>query len=204
MEVEVLMKRMVELQQQQEEEECTQEEMVTRFERERSESIPTGRDEDGRKPVPLWLPYSERHIMIRLNSYVNTCRGQVCLHLCWVLCSVCVSTSSSQSPPWWLCISVPLSPILHSDLGWHLFTHHNLFILFVLSGGAGSSAWRCAASGGGSRVQIRGLRPQRRAVTAHHESPGRVQHMIRFLTHIPSNTFILFTVCNAWNACSVS
>lgn len=41
MEVEVLMKRMVELQQQQEEE-CTQEEMVTRFERERSESIPTG------------------------------------------------------------------------------------------------------------------------------------------------------------------
>ncbi len=36
------MKRMVELQQQQEEEECTQEEMVTRFERERSESIPTG------------------------------------------------------------------------------------------------------------------------------------------------------------------
>ncbi|TMS18379.1 Sestrin-3 [Larimichthys crocea] len=40
MEVEVLMKRMVELQQQQEEEECTQEEMVTRFERERSESIP--------------------------------------------------------------------------------------------------------------------------------------------------------------------
>lgn len=42
MEVEVLMKRMVELQQQQEEKECTQEEMVTRFERERSESIPTG------------------------------------------------------------------------------------------------------------------------------------------------------------------
>lgn len=42
MEVEVLMKRMVELQQQQEEEECSQEEMVTRFERERSESIPTG------------------------------------------------------------------------------------------------------------------------------------------------------------------
>uniref|UniRef100_H3DHW4 Matrilin 1 n=1 Tax=Tetraodon nigroviridis TaxID=99883 RepID=H3DHW4_TETNG len=41
MEVEVLMKRMVELQQQQEEEECTQEEMVTRFERQRSESIPT-------------------------------------------------------------------------------------------------------------------------------------------------------------------
>ncbi|XP_017275801.1 sestrin-2 [Kryptolebias marmoratus] len=40
-EVEVLLKRMVELQQQQEEEECTQEEMVTRFERERSESIPT-------------------------------------------------------------------------------------------------------------------------------------------------------------------
>ncbi|XP_029369750.1 sestrin-2 [Echeneis naucrates] len=40
MEVEVLMKRMVELQQQQEED-CTQEEMVTRFERERSESIPT-------------------------------------------------------------------------------------------------------------------------------------------------------------------
>ncbi|XP_068188549.1 sestrin-2 isoform X2 [Antennarius striatus] len=40
MEVEVLMKRMAELQQQQEEE-CTQEEMVTRFERERSESIPT-------------------------------------------------------------------------------------------------------------------------------------------------------------------
>lgn len=39
MEVEVLMQRMVELQQQ--EEECTQEEMVTRFERERSESIPT-------------------------------------------------------------------------------------------------------------------------------------------------------------------
>ncbi|XP_047238803.1 sestrin-2 isoform X2 [Girardinichthys multiradiatus] len=38
-EVEVLMKRMVELQQQ--EEEYTQEEMVTRFERERSESIPT-------------------------------------------------------------------------------------------------------------------------------------------------------------------
>lgn len=34
------MKRMVELQQQ--EEECTQEEMVTRFEKERSESIPTG------------------------------------------------------------------------------------------------------------------------------------------------------------------
>lgn len=42
MEVEVLMKRMAELQQQQEEEECSQEEMVTRFERERSESIPTG------------------------------------------------------------------------------------------------------------------------------------------------------------------
>ncbi|XP_056439047.1 sestrin-2 [Gadus chalcogrammus] len=39
MEVEVLMKRMVELQEQ--EEECTQEEMLTRFERERSESIPT-------------------------------------------------------------------------------------------------------------------------------------------------------------------
>ncbi|XP_038822819.1 sestrin-2 [Salvelinus namaycush] len=39
-EVEVLMKRMVELQQQ--EEECSQEEMITRFERERSESIPTG------------------------------------------------------------------------------------------------------------------------------------------------------------------
>lgn len=46
MEVEVLMKRMVQLQQQQqlEEEECTQEEMVTRFERQRSESIPTGTD----------------------------------------------------------------------------------------------------------------------------------------------------------------
>lgn len=42
MEVEVLMKRMVELQQQ--EEEYTQEEMATRFERERSESIPTGTD----------------------------------------------------------------------------------------------------------------------------------------------------------------
>lgn len=41
------MKRMVELQQQ--EEECTQEEMVTRFERERSESIPTGTD------VPAYL-----------------------------------------------------------------------------------------------------------------------------------------------------
>uniref|UniRef100_A0A3B3ZRQ9 Uncharacterized protein n=1 Tax=Periophthalmus magnuspinnatus TaxID=409849 RepID=A0A3B3ZRQ9_9GOBI len=39
MEVEVLMKRMVELQQQ--EEECTQEEIITRFERERTESIPT-------------------------------------------------------------------------------------------------------------------------------------------------------------------
>ncbi|XP_072303623.1 sestrin-2 isoform X2 [Eucyclogobius newberryi] len=39
MEVEVLMKRMVELQQQ--EEECSQEEIITRFERERSESIPT-------------------------------------------------------------------------------------------------------------------------------------------------------------------
>ncbi|KAG7255684.1 hypothetical protein CRUP_021923, partial [Coryphaenoides rupestris] len=39
MEVEVLMKRMAELQEQ--EEECTQEEMLTRFERERSESIPT-------------------------------------------------------------------------------------------------------------------------------------------------------------------
>ncbi|XP_041759373.1 sestrin-2 isoform X1 [Coregonus clupeaformis] len=39
MEVEVLMKRMVELQQQ--EEECSPEEMITRFERERSESIPT-------------------------------------------------------------------------------------------------------------------------------------------------------------------
>lgn len=47
MEVEVLMKRMVELQQQQEEEEeCTQEEMVTRFERQRSESIPTGTNMD--------------------------------------------------------------------------------------------------------------------------------------------------------------
>lgn len=46
MEVEVLMKRMVELQQQQEEEECSQEEMVTRFERERSESIPTGAEDD--------------------------------------------------------------------------------------------------------------------------------------------------------------
>lgn len=45
MEVEVLMKRMVELQQQ-EEEECTQEEMVTRFERQRSESIPTGTNID--------------------------------------------------------------------------------------------------------------------------------------------------------------
>lgn len=42
MEVEALMKRMVALQLQQQEEECTQEEMVTRFERERSESIPTG------------------------------------------------------------------------------------------------------------------------------------------------------------------
>lgn len=41
MEVEVLMQRMVALQQQ--EEECTQEEMVTRFERERSESIPTSK-----------------------------------------------------------------------------------------------------------------------------------------------------------------
>ncbi|CAG5891573.1 unnamed protein product [Menidia menidia] len=50
-EVEVLMKRMVELQQQQEEEECTQEEMVTRFERERSESIPTGT-----KPPPQTGP----------------------------------------------------------------------------------------------------------------------------------------------------
>ncbi|XP_034016854.1 sestrin-2 isoform X2 [Thalassophryne amazonica] len=40
-EVEMLMKKMVELQKQQEEEECSQEEMVTRFERERSESIPT-------------------------------------------------------------------------------------------------------------------------------------------------------------------
>ncbi|KAM6959344.1 sestrin-2 [Aplochiton taeniatus] len=39
MEVELLMRRMVELQQQ--EEECSQEEMLTRFERERSESIPT-------------------------------------------------------------------------------------------------------------------------------------------------------------------
>lgn len=56
MEVEVLMKRMVELQQQQEEE-CTQEEMVTRFERERSESIPTG---------------------------TNMTRGmQTCIHLIW-------------------------------------------------------------------------------------------------------------------------
>ena len=56
MEVEVLMKRMVELQQQQEEE-CTQEEMVTRFERERSESIPTGTHmaTDGARVCPLSL-----------------------------------------------------------------------------------------------------------------------------------------------------
>lgn len=67
MEVEVLMKRMVELQQQQEEEECTQEEMVTRFERERSESIPTGRDGSGQdrlnnrrqSEITLWLFFFE-------------------------------------------------------------------------------------------------------------------------------------------------
>lgn len=51
MEVEVLMKRMVELQQQ--EEECTQEEMLTRFERERSESIPTGIHSSLRAFIPV-------------------------------------------------------------------------------------------------------------------------------------------------------
>lgn len=54
MEVEVLMKRMAELQQQQEEEEeCSQEEMVTRFERERSESIPTGTHTRHRRATSL-------------------------------------------------------------------------------------------------------------------------------------------------------
>lgn len=56
MEVEVLMKRMVELQQQQEEEEeCTQEEMVTRFERQRSESIPTGTNKFLSRPFFLFI-----------------------------------------------------------------------------------------------------------------------------------------------------
>lgn len=56
MEVEVLMKRMAELQQQQEEEEeCSQEEMVTRFERERSESIPTGTHTRHRRLLCVWV-----------------------------------------------------------------------------------------------------------------------------------------------------
>lgn len=55
------MKRMVELQQQQEEEECTQEEMVTRFERERSESIPTG------KQIPVY------HVQRTFIHLADTC-----------------------------------------------------------------------------------------------------------------------------------
>ena len=58
--MEVLLRRMEELQQQVEEE-CSQEELITRFERERSESIPTGmaglsvtqtRTYDGRRTRP--------------------------------------------------------------------------------------------------------------------------------------------------------
>lgn len=120
MEVEVLMKRMVELQQQQEEEECTQEEMVTRFERERSESIPTGTQ------IPFY------HVQ----------------HAVYHLADICLLTPSS-----WL---------------------------FVFSGGAGSTAGTGAASGGGSRVQIRGLCPQRRAGAAHHESPGSLERLLIF------------------------
>lgn len=118
-EVEVLMKRMVELQQQ---EECTQEEMVTRFERERSESIPT-------------------------------------------------STNMS------------VHPMHHSrhSLGWHLFNHYFLFVVCLLSGGAESTTWAGVASGGGSRVQIWGLCPQRRAGATHHESPGSLEFKFKLI-----------------------
>lgn len=70
MEVEVLMKRMVELQQQQqEEEECTQEEMVTRFERQRSESIPTGTNMD--TVVSCLQKFLSRHFCTRHISFSN-------------------------------------------------------------------------------------------------------------------------------------
>lgn len=149
MEVEVLMKRMVELQQQQEEEECTQEEMVTRFERERSESIPTG------KQIPV---YHVQHTVIHLAD-------------------ICLLTTSS-----WL---------------------------FVFSGGAGSTAGTGSASGGGSRVQIWGLCPQRRAGTAHHESPGSLEPSLIFLdtnTRVFSHFYracCLSTVCTKfhWPVC---
>lgn len=72
MEVEVLMKKMVELQQQQEEE-CTQEEMVTRFERERSESIPTGSN------MPANV-LSSCHSL--LHSLVEICSLTCCHSLC--------------------------------------------------------------------------------------------------------------------------
>lgn len=68
MEVEVLMQRMVELQQQQEEEECTQEEMVTRFERERSESIPTGTHLPVNPCITLSVIYSVHFCLLTASS----------------------------------------------------------------------------------------------------------------------------------------
>lgn len=68
----------------------------------------------------------------------------------------------------------PFASVQHSIIclvGFCLFTTSSPLCLFS-SGGAGSTAWHGAASGGGSRVQIRGLFPQRRAGTTHHESPG--------------------------------
>lgn len=65
------MKRMAELQQQQEEEECTQEEMVTRFERQRSESIPTG-TEVGAASSRFLLPDPQKTTSGRLPGPVTS------------------------------------------------------------------------------------------------------------------------------------
>lgn len=98
MEVEVLMKRMVELQQQQEEEECTQEEMVTRFERERSESIPTGVWVHFRRVArlgrPAALTFADSALRLSVQRWCEE------LHLTW--CCVWWRSPSSDtrtSPP---------------------------------------------------------------------------------------------------------
>ena len=79
------MQRMVELQQQQEEE-CTQEEMVTRFERERSVSIPTGTN-------------IAAHLCIALSFTQLTF-----VYLPLPLCCVCLAVVRGAPPDLVLCL----------------------------------------------------------------------------------------------------
>lgn len=114
------------------------------------------------------------------------------------------------------CVDIPFSNptvVLRSLIaspchspGRHVSAHRCLFNVFVFSGGAGSAAGHGAAFGGGSRVQIRGLCPQRRAGPAHHESPGNMQQAyLCVLVHVGCVSLWLLrsNTCAICDACRI-